>query len=319
MKKKILDFLICPTTKESLQLEIFESHEDEIINGLLKSSTCEYKITEGIPRFVQCDDYSSNFVWQWNKWPRLQFENENIENLMAGYTKNMFNKITEFTKEKINQKLVLDIGCGAGRFADIANSYGAAVVAIDHTLAIDVCKKNLLKNKSDVFFIQGDALNLPFKNDTFDYAFCIGVLHHTPKPLTGVNEAYRVLKKNSEFALSVYANKSYYDFITVKIWRKFFNFLRPVFGNSIPYLYAQIFGRINFYLYNISKYISFPTRFFFPSVILSDIKWSILDTFDSITPSYQSTHSLNEVYNWFKEVKFKEIRVTAWKNIIGKK
>lgn len=319
MKRSFLNLLRCPNTKEILKLTIHTQQKDEIIDGFLTSSNFKYKITNGIPRFNNNEDYSKNFGWQWKKWPRLQFEDENIGKPMSGYTKEMFLKITELNKKKINGKLILDIGCGSGRFVDIANSFGATVVAIDYTSAIDVCKKNFLMAKNNLFFVQCDALNLPFKNGIFDYAFSIGVLHHTPKPLVGVQEAYRVLKKNSEFALSVYAKNSYYDFISVQIWRKFFNFLRPIFGNIPAYFYAQVFGRINYYLCKLSKNLTFPLRLIFPSIVLPDIKWSILDTFDSLTPSYQSTNSLGEVYSWFENTKFKKIRVTRWKNIIGKK
>lgn len=43
------------------------------------------------------------------------------------------------------------------------------------------------------------------------------------------------------------------------------------------------------------------------------------DSFDSVTPSYQSTYTVYEVYRWFKETNFKYIKVAAWENIIGTK
>lgn len=193
MKKSFLNLLRCPNTREILKLTIYQQEKDEIIEGFLSSSNFKYMITNGIPRFINNDGYSKNFGWQWKKWSRTQFENENIGLPMEKYTINMFKKITEFNTEKISGKLVLDIGCGSGKFTDVANSLGAKMVAIDYSSAIDVCKKNL--NNNNILFVQGDALNLPFNDDIFDYSFSIGVLHHTPDPYIGVKEAFRVLKK----------------------------------------------------------------------------------------------------------------------------
>ena len=53
-------------------------------------------------------------------------------------------------------------------------------------------------------------------------------------------------------------------------------------------------------------------RAIFPFVNLADHKWSVLDTFDSLTPSYQSAHESFEVFSWFKKNKFKAIEPTDW-------
>ena len=42
----------------------------------------------------------------------------------------------------------------------------------------------------------------------------------------------------------------------------------------------------------------------------------VLDTFDSVTPSYQSAHTVYEVQSWFKKMNFKDIRIASWENII---
>lgn len=320
MKREYLKLLRCPVSGENLNLEISELKDDLIITGRLISSKNIYPITNGIPRFVKDEGYSSNFGWQWNKWAKVQFEDENAGKPMQGHTLNMFKKITELNKEKLNNKFILDIGCGPGRFVDISVKLGSKlVVAIDYSSAIDASKENFNNKNDNILFIQADALNLPLKNNIFDFAYSIGVLHHTPNPEKGVNEAKRILKKNGEFALSVYRKGGYYDLPTVQALRKFFNFLWPVFGPYAPYLYSQIFGRLNHLINKFSKKLGLFFRVVFAAVPLDDVRWSVLDTFDSITPSYQSTHKLFEVSQWFKKANFKYIRVAAWENIIGKK
>lgn len=319
MKRNLIDILKCPHSGEDLKLQIIDCEHDKVITGNLISSSHSYPISNGIPRFVKDEGYSNNFGWQWNRWSKIQFEEENVGRPMHGHTTNMFKKITELDEEKISGKKVLDIGCGPGRFVDISISLGAGlVVALDYSSAIDVAKENF-SQADNILFIQGDALNLPFKEGVFDYAFSIGVLHHTPDPKKGVFEAYRILRNEGEFAISVYKKGGYYDFPSVQAWRKLFQVLWPLFGHIPPYLYSQIFGRLNYYLRKFSRPLSIVIKAVIPSVTLNDIRWSVLDTFDSVTPSYQSAHTVYEVYKWFKDRGFRSIRVAAWENIIGKK
>ena len=319
MNKSYIDLFKCPNSGENLTLEILKESEDQVIEGSLKSSNYSYPITNGIPRFVEDEGYSDNFGWQWNKWARIQFEDENIGRPMAGHTEDMFKKITELDSNQLHGKVILDIGCGPGRFVDIAKSMGATVIAIDYSSAIDAAKENFKGDDSNVLFVQGDALNHPFKNDVFDYAYSIGVLHHTPDPRKGVHEAMRTLKVNGEFAVCVYGKNSYYDFPSVQFWRKFHKLLWPLFGHYPPLIYSNIIGRFNHYLRKISKRLSQLSRIFFPSVTLLDVRWSVLDTFDSVTPSYQSTHDLYEVQEWFVEKGYSDVRIAEWDNLIAKK
>ena len=319
MKKNHLEILCCPNTFKSLKLiePVFEG--DDIISGFLVADNYKYPIRDGIPRFVDDDGYSKNFDWQWNKWPKIQFETENIGTLMEGYTRNMFKKITELSEKKIKGKVVLDIGSGAGRFVDIVLEMGGIPVALDNSYAIDVSKRNFRHRSHEILFVQADALKLPLKEDSIDYGYSIGVLHHTPNPEKGVLEAFRVVKVGGELAVSVYAKGSYYTSFPVQLWRNFFKIARPILGHYPALLYSNIFGSINHFFARIYKPLSYPLRLFFPTVCLPDLKWSILDTFDSITPSYQSGHDLYDVYKWFINSKFSSARPAAWGNIIGKK
>ena len=54
------------------------------------------------------------------------------------------------------------------------------------------------------------------------------------------------------------------------------------------------------------------SRKIIPFANLPDINWAILDTFDSITPSYASTHESYEVKKWLRENGFDEIKDSDW-------
>ncbi|MFN4336440.1 MAG: methytransferase partner Trm112 [Candidatus Nitrosocaldus sp.] len=51
LRRWLLDILVCPIDKSTLQLRVFDEHEDEIMEGVLICSSCKrlYPIIKGIP------------------------------------------------------------------------------------------------------------------------------------------------------------------------------------------------------------------------------------------------------------------------------
>jgi ubiquinone/menaquinone biosynthesis C-methylase UbiE len=79
---------------------------------------------------------------------------------------------------EIGAELVLDVGCGAGRDTFVLGSCGAQVVGLDLAAAALA----MARTRSDAgqirpLWIQGDARCLPFAADSFDGAYCFGLLH----------------------------------------------------------------------------------------------------------------------------------------------
>jgi SAM-dependent methyltransferase len=175
MHLKFTKYLCDPENLENLTLEKKLMNGEDVISGILMSTKNSYPIINGIPRFVKNEAYSSNFGYQWKRWPRVQFDDQNINKPMHRHTPNMFKNITKFSKKKLNGKIVLDLGCGSGRFTDVAVGMGALVITLDYSFAIDAAKSNFLKKGSNILFIQGDALKLPIKEGTIDYCLSIGV------------------------------------------------------------------------------------------------------------------------------------------------
>jgi SAM-dependent methyltransferase len=311
MHLKFLPILQDPFTGEELIPRIDKQVGNVVIEGQLLSSSNSFPIIRRIPRFVGRESYAHTFGWQWNRWPRVQFESENIGKPMEGYTKNMWAKITGFSEAKIDGKVVLDIGCGPGRFIDIARSRNAIVVGVDYSMAVEAARQNFVDDEG-VLIVQADALRLPFRRESFEFAFSIGVLHHTPSPYDGVREAFRVLKNDGQFALTVYGKGGYYDFPTVKFWRRLFKLLWPVFGHYPPLIYSYWTTFLLRPIARVSRPTGLAIRAFFPFVNLPDIRWSLLDTFDSVTPSYQSAHESHEVWRWLESAGFNNVQPTDW-------
>lgn len=104
----------------------------------------------------------------------------------------------------IKNKIVLDIGCGFGWFELNALQRESA-----HITGTEISKEDLETVKSyienaKIDFNVGNAINLPFKDQSFDTVVCWEVLEHIPKDTENImfSEVNRVLKKHGMFYLS---------------------------------------------------------------------------------------------------------------------
>lgn len=75
-------------------------------------------------------------------------------------------------------KRVADLGCGSGRWAWFLRER-CDLVVVDFSDAIFVARENL-RDAPRTIFVLADVLDLPFRDGAFDFAYCLGVLHHLP-------------------------------------------------------------------------------------------------------------------------------------------
>lgn len=124
-------------------------------------------------------------------------------------------EVKEFAKLVLEQDwepALLDIGCGNGWLAIYFAKQGIRVDGIDSSpLAIKQAKKMLLEKKIlNVSLHTGNALNFPYKKDSFNVVFDRGLLHHLPqkdwpKYKKGLN---KVLQPGGLFYLGVFSDDS---------------------------------------------------------------------------------------------------------------
>ena len=177
MKNEFLDLLRCPQSGQCLKLADFKCKDDCIQSGWLVSQDGRhrYPIRNGVPRFVPESNYADNFGIQWNKFSNTQLDSHSGHPVSAA----RFWNETSWKPGDLAGKWILDIGCGSGRFAEIALLAGAKVVALDYSSAVDACYANL-KHHPDFHIVQGDIYALPFVKGAFLFAYSLGVLQHTP-------------------------------------------------------------------------------------------------------------------------------------------
>jgi ubiquinone/menaquinone biosynthesis C-methylase UbiE len=98
----------------------------------------------------------------------------------------------------------VDVGCGSGRWARRVAPRVGSVTCVDASeRALAVAKRNL-RDLTNVSFVHGSVGELPFGEDTFDFGYSLGVLHHVPDTGAGIRECTRVLKRGAPLLLYLY-------------------------------------------------------------------------------------------------------------------
>jgi SAM-dependent methyltransferase len=107
---------------------------------------------------------------------------------------------------------VIDVGCGAGRHAFEAYRRGADVVAFDRDeselRSVDTILRAMGETgeapaEASAKVVLGDALKLPYPNETFDCVIASEILEHIPRDDAAIAELIRVLKVGGTLAVSV--------------------------------------------------------------------------------------------------------------------
>ena len=108
----------------------------------------------------------------------------------------------------------LEIGCGQGvdsfyicsklnkKDDYIGIDFSKESIRRAENYTVDAQKK--LKLKTNPKFLKGDALNLNFNAEEFDFVYSMGVIHHTPDSQQAINEIHRVLKTGAQAKIFLY-------------------------------------------------------------------------------------------------------------------
>lgn len=205
MHVSLLALLACPQCRGELRL-LDASASDAVDAGTLVCSTGhQYPIVSGVPRFVQHELNADqartrdSFGYEWTRlYPQ---HGQTPQEFQA--ERDIFLEYTRTVPSDFRGKLVLDAGCGNGRYAKLANDWGARVVAIDISAAVDAASKNVA-GREGIDVLQADFFRLPFRDGVFDIVYSVGVLHHTPDALGAFKALQRVVKPGGFFSIFVH-------------------------------------------------------------------------------------------------------------------
>lgn len=105
---------------------------------------------------------------------------------------------------------VLDVACGTGNTAIPAARRGAEVIGVDiATNLIEQATKRSAAQGVNVKFEEGDAENLAFPDNSFDYVITMYGAMFAPRPEIAAKELLRVCKPGGEVAMANWTPRGY--------------------------------------------------------------------------------------------------------------
>jgi SAM-dependent methyltransferase len=263
----------------------------------------KYPITKGVVRFVDAQHYAGSFGFQW-----LTFHDTQLDSKGDQRSETDFRRRTGFKPEDFAGKLVLDVGCGMGRFAEVATRWGACVVGIDLSLAPEAAVVNLAGR--DAIFLQADIFRLPFASESFDFIYSLGVLHHTPDCEQAFKVLPQFLKPGGRIAIWLYSK--YHNWYKMSdVYRKWTRRMSPRLLHKLCYGVIPLYGvhKVLRKIPLVGRPTSGVLAYAIPFAFHEDPKWRVLDTFDWYSPWYQSKHTYEEVFRWFEDCGLEDLRV----------
>jgi len=323
MRSALIELLRCPVTGQPLHLEHAAEGEGDIEEGTLVSADGKHRfpIVDSIPRFVPASNYADNFGLQWNAFRATQLDSHSG----VPVSRERFLAFSGWDPAALQGALVLDVGCGAGRFAEVALDCGARVVAVDYSSAVDACWKNL-RHRPGLEVVQGDIYALPFAPGRFDFVYCFGVLQHTPDVRGAFRALPRQLRPGGSLAADVYP-ALWRNAIWPKYWLRpltkrlpagtLFRALETLVPMLLPLSTAlgriPVIGRQLRYAVPVMNYTGV-----FPLGPRQIQEWALLDTFDMLAPTHDHPQRIAEFRRWFLDAGLEDVWVGRPGFVVGR-
>jgi SAM-dependent methyltransferase len=236
MRSRLLNLLRCPLCQGTFRATAFERavvHGEEAVSDGLLSCSCgtTYPIIRGIPRLLENapklfqefygryrDELRDNPMVACNKdnpseeraiektRESFGYQWTHFSEMALDFRQNFLNYIAPVNESFFPGKLGIDVGCGFGRHIYNAATFGAEMVGLDISDAIESTRKNT-KHFPNVHLVQADVYHPPFSAGTFDFAYSIGVLHHLPDPEDAFRHVISLVRPGGAAFIWVYSNR----------------------------------------------------------------------------------------------------------------
>ncbi len=321
MNEEFISLLRCPVTRQRMYLE--DTAQGGVAEQWLVSEDGRhrYPVRNGIPCFVPASNYADNFGMQWNHFRKTQLDSHSGHPISS----ERFWRATGWKPEDMKSKWVLDAGCGAGRFAEVALGTGANVVVLDYSGAVDACWENL-KSYTNLHVVQGDIYALPFAPESFDYVYSLGVLQHTPDvggafaalpPMVKPGGALCVDYYWKRIRTMLHAKYLFRPFTRRMAKDRLFAFLE----RNVPAMLAlsRVLGRVPMIGRALKRIV--PVADYTGIFLLSEQQlreWALLDTFDMLAPTYDNPQTVATVRQWFEQSGFSDIEVLHAAHLVAR-
>jgi len=210
-------FLACPL--DATSLSIWEEK-------LVCEKKHEFAIEQGVPIFTN----NARREYEPRNMPACKIQEPSttdpfVSNWIVNTNGNLYWRvrgklprypIPEWPFAKGEGKVVVDLGCGWGRWCLSATAAGLRAIGVDvHLDALQAAKRVANQKKVDAGYFCSDIEHLPFRSGSIDQIFSYSVLQHLEREKVGriLEEGWRVLKAGGELSIQLPNARGLYSFV----------------------------------------------------------------------------------------------------------
>jgi ubiquinone/menaquinone biosynthesis C-methylase UbiE len=141
-----------------------------------------------------------------------------------------------------NDAVGFDLGCGSGRWAKLVAPRVGQLHCIDPSLAaLNVAKKNCAELQNCQFHL-ASVDEIPLEDESVDFGYSLGVLHHIPNTEEGIQSCVAKLKKGAPFLLYLYYSFENRPWWFKTIWKT--SEMSRFFISKSPFLVRYFFSQV---------------------------------------------------------------------------
>jgi 2-polyprenyl-3-methyl-5-hydroxy-6-metoxy-1,4-benzoquinol methylase len=267
-----------------------------------------YPIVGGVPRLLADQQLESadarsireSFSSQWDHYDYGAEDKtwgQTIEKRLDDFL-----RMVDSTPEELEGKLVLDAGCGNGVLSRAVNGFGCEVLAADISDSVEGAHAHFAREgNARTHFVQADLMRPPFRPGAFDIVFCAGVLIVTPSSRETFDRVVEALAPGGTIFVWLY-------------WRE----------SGAKYKFKTLLRRVTspapLWVRKATAYAFVPQAMLRQAIRVRRGKESAADALkwrehfvvqhDFFTPRYRWEHTPEEVFEWYRELGFTDIKMT---------
>jgi uncharacterized protein YbaR (Trm112 family)/SAM-dependent methyltransferase len=217
---------------------------------------------------------------------------------------------------------VLDVGCGMGKYLAVVAEHARLVIGLDLSNALTRARA-LLRDRPHVHLVQANILSPPLRAESVDFAYSVGVLHHTPDAPAAFARTASLVKPGGRLGIWVYPSELDQSPYARRVHRIQDEILRPITCRMPPRLMRAIIadplGRLTFVRDRFAlRHAATGSRLdrwvamWAGAVAVGshrDPEIAAFLNFDWYSPQYRSYHGEDEVRRWYEEAGFEDVRL----------
>lgn len=170
-----------------------------------------------------------DFGLEWSRFDQSELSKEEVNSYFEEY-------FSIFPWSRLNTNAMgFDLGCGSGRWARFVSERVGKLFCIDASQnALSVAEKNLA-DLVNVEFLCASVANIPLDDNSMDFGYSLGVLHHVPDTASGLANCVKKLKPGAPFLVYLY-----YSFDNRPLWFRLLWKISDIFRQIISQLPARL-------------------------------------------------------------------------------